>query len=337
MERRLEASGPEIDIDSEMTYVTADIIFRTILSVNIEQERAKSIFDAFVIFQKLSPRAVLRRAFGFPRWWPFGRADEKKRLRAGQDIRHAIASVIRQRYDAVTATGNDTVSGDILHSLLQAHDHDTGERFSFDEIVDQVAMLFLAGHETSASALTWSLYLLATHPDEQETARKEVDAVFSAEGVSVSAVRHMSYVRDVFREALRLYPPVGFFARECAHSVQMRDKKMAKGATVIVAPWLIHRHELYWEKPACFDPSRFEKNNSTVPLRDIYLPFGMGPRVCIGTAFAMQEAGLILATILRQYRIEMAEGFEPQPVGRITVRSDNGMRIRLIPRKADGE
>lgn len=331
MVRRLQARdlSKDIDIDDEMTLVTADIIFRTILSVSIDSAEAKKIFDAFVLFQRESPRAALQRVFNFPSWWPFGRAQEKARLAAGQEIRAAIARVIRPRYDAPDAAE----AQDILSSLLKAVDPDTGARFSFDEIVDQVCMLFLAGHETSASALTWSLYLLAEAPEVQEAAYREVAGILSTEVPSVSAVKKMSLVRDVFREALRLYPPVGFFARECAHASEMRDKKMPEGSLVVVAPWLIHRHEEYWDNPHGFDPARFEKGQQKMPLKDVYLPFGMGPRICIGLAFAMQEAGLILSSLLRDYKFTLAPDFVPEPVGRITIRSENGMRLVLTKRE----
>jgi cytochrome P450 len=332
MEARLAARADlaDIDIDHEMTYVTADIIFRTILSVSIEEDEARAIFDAFVLFQKESPRAALHRVFNLPSWWPFGRRAEKKRLAAGEEIRAALTRVIRPRYDAGPGAGDEQ---DILASLLKSVDPDTGGRFSFNEIVDQVAMLFLAGHETSASALTWSLYLLSLNPEVQEDARREVMDVLAAEPLGVSAIRRMGLVRDVFREALRLYPPVGFFARECAEKTKMRDKKMPKGSVVVVAPWLIHRHREYWDNPDGFDPYRFSRDKGKVSMRDIFLPFGMGPRVCIGTAFAMQEAGLILATLLKTYRVDPVDGFVPEPVGRITVRSDNGMRVRLTRRE----
>lgn len=317
-----------VDIDAEMTYVTADIIFRTILSVNIEGEAAKRIFEDFVLFQKESPKAALRRVFGLPVWWPFGRKGKTERLKAGRDIRSAIAEVIRPRYDAVRS-GTPGPEKDILASILTSVDADTGEGFSFDEIVDQVAMLFLAGHETSASALMWSLYLLSITPDAQEKAAQEV----STHGcIDVASLRQMTFIRDVFREALRLYPPVGFFARETAQDTQMRDKKMKKGALVVVAPWLIHRHRDYWNHPQDFDPSRFTSANLKTPLKDSYLPFGMGPRVCIGLAFAMQEASLILATLLKNYRFMPVDGFVPKPVGRITVRSENGMWLKMEER-----
>lgn len=333
MEARLakHAAQDSIDVDYEMTYVTADIIFRTILSVSIDGDDAHRIFEAFIRFQKDSPRTALFHMFNLPRWWPAYRASERRRAVAGQEIRQVLERLIRPRFDAVRA-GRPDDKNDILSSLLTATDPDTGTGFAFNEIVDQIVMLFLAGHETSASALTWSLYLLSIHPDIQARAAGEAQDALSDMPVTVSSIRKMVLVRDVFREALRLYPPVGFFARECAHATTMRDKHMAQNSTVIIAPWLIHRHKEYWQRPDDFDPSRFSEKKEGAALRDSFLPFGMGPRVCIGTAFAMQEAVLILATILNKYDVRPVLGFEPKPVGRITIRSENGMLLRLVPR-----
>ncbi|MDD9899938.1 MAG: cytochrome P450 [Alphaproteobacteria bacterium] len=319
--------GP-FDIDHEMTFVTADVIFRTILSVSLDDKEARKIFDAFVLFQKESPAAALKRVFRLPRWLPYGRRGEKLRLQAGQEIRDALAKLILPRYEAAQ-NGTPGPEEDILSTILQAKDPDTGACFTFEEIVDQIAMLFLAGHETSASALTWSLYLLSLYPDIQDQAAQEVVRVTETEGWSVSSLKGMALVRDIFREALRLYPPVGFFTRECANDTEMRDKKMKKGSIVVVAPWLIHRHKDFWDNPHGFDPFRYEKGKMKVPMASAFMPFGMGQRVCIGTAFAMQEAALVLASFLKAYKVELAPGFVPEPVGRITVRSDNGMRVIL--------
>lgn len=330
MERRLSTkeTDPVVDMDAEMTFVTADIIFRTILSLSLDSAEARKIFDAFVFFQEKSPAAALKQAFRLPDWIPFGKIDEKRRIAAGREIREALEKVIRPRYDARSGEEKD-----ILSSILSAVDPDTGERFSFEEIVDQVAMLFLAGHETSAAALSWSLYLLALHPEMQESVHAEVTQALSGEEMGPAALRRMELVRDVFREALRLYPPVGFFSRECANDEKMRDKKMGKGALVVVAPWLIHRHKDYWENPDGFDPFRYAKDKLKAPLHETFLPFGMGQRVCIGMSFALQESALILATLVRRYRFRLAEGFTPDPVGRITIRPENGMKLVLTRRE----
>jgi cytochrome P450 len=332
-----DAGAPSVDMDRHMTFVTADIIFRTIASVRLEPAVAERVVTAFARFQAASPGAALRRMFHLPLSWSRG---EKQRRADAQTIRSVIEDLIRPRYDAARAQPQPAAGADdgvdILASLLAARDPARGEPFGFTEIVDQVCMLFLAGHETSASALGWSLYLLAIHPEIQETVHAEVRSVFDSEPRGVGRIKKLTQVRDVFRESLRLYPPVGFLPRECRQGMMMRGKHMAAGAAVMVSPWLIHRHEEFWDEPNRFDPGRFARGGAKVPLRDAYLPFGSGPRVCIGAAFALQEAVLVLAELLARYRFQLATGFTPEPVGRLTIRSENGMQLVLQARNGAG-
>ncbi|MDV2856263.1 cytochrome P450 [Oceanimonas sp. CAM02] len=336
---RLKNHQPGQDIDPEMTFVTADIIFRTIMSAKLNEAQANRILEAFVRFQAESPKLALKKMFRLPGFMQRG-ASERQRMAAAKEIRGTIEDIIRPRYEQAEAARAGCPNAraelenqqDILSSLLLTTDQTTGQPFNFNEIVDQISMLFLAGHETTASSLTWSLYLLALHPQVQQDAYEEVARVLAEQPMSVAAIRKMVLVRDVFREALRLYPPVGFLSRECAHATEMRDKQMKAGSTVMVSPWLIHRHKDYWHNPHSFDPYRFTSKELKTPLSKSYLPFGAGPRVCIGAAFAQQESSLILASILQHYHISMPPGFEPQPVGRLTIRSENGLQLILTPR-----
>lgn len=331
MNQGLHANGAihRLDIDPEMTYVTADIIFRTILSSRLDREDAMQIIEAFATFQEETARTAMRTMFKVPQWLWF-LTGESKRIKAGNEIRDVLSRIIRPRYDIALAQKGD--ERDILSSLLQAVDSDSGERFTFDEILDQVAMLFLAGHETSASALTWAIYLLSLYPDIQEKAYEEVLDVVGVGEFDAMLIKKMPLLTNIFKETLRLYPPVGFFARENTHETTMRDKTIVKGSSVVVSPWLIHRHPDFWDNPNGFDPDRF---NDPKPIqKDTYLPFGMGPRICIGASFALQEAVLILATIVRDFKIQLQEDFVPDVVGRLTVRSANGMLIILTKREA---
>ena len=330
MNQGLHANGAmhRLDIDPEMTYVTADIIFRTILSSRLDREDAMQIIEAFATFQEETARTAMRTMFKVPQWLWF-LTGESKRIKAGNEIRDVLSRIIRPRYDIALAQKGD--ERDILSSLLQAVDSDSGERFTFDEILDQVAMLFLAGHETSASALTWAIYLLSLYPDIQEKAYMEVIGIVGNGEFEASKVKQMPLLTNIFKETLRLYPPVGFFARENTHETTMRDKTIVKGSSVVVSPWLIHRHPDFWDNPNGFDPDRFNDPKSI--QKDTYLPFGMGPRICIGASFALQEAVLILATIVRDFKIQLQEDFVPDVVGRLTVRSANGMLIILTKRE----
>jgi cytochrome P450 len=348
MVRRLSALTPGTthDVEVEMTHVAADIILRTILSQPLDGGDALKIFEAFGRYQALAPRLMMPAFFGLRwlrPWWQVRRS-----RRAAEEIRELLVTLIRPRYEAYQAAvargeADDPAAGDdLLASLLRVRDERSGRGFDFDELVDQVAMLFLAGHETSASALSWSLHLLAHSPAVQERlcaeARPQLDALRGDPGV----LKDLPLARNVFREALRLFPPVGFLARQAAQSCPMRDKRVPAGASVVVSPWLIHRHRELWARPDEFDPDRFaegaaEPEGAPAPResqRRAYLPFGMGPRVCIGATFALQEATLVLATLAAHFRFEPVPGHVPEPVGRLTIRADNGILLNVFPRNA---
>lgn len=310
-----------IEIDEHTTFTTADVIFRTIMSEKLDEEKGKKLLHAFTIFQDKTAKFAIGKMFFIPNWLNTLIGGGLQRNNAAKEIRQILSDIIKPRYD------NITYSDDILNCLLNTIDPNTKERFTFKEILDQVSMLFLAGHETTASSLTWTLYLLSIAKEEQNIAYKEICEHFVDE-LDINAVKKMKYLTNVFKESLRLYPPVGFFAREIRKECQIRDKFVKKGTGVVIAPWLIHRHDDYWENPHEFDPTRFDR-----PIKkDTYIPFGLGERVCIGQGFAMQEAIIILAYIIKNYELSLEEGFIPDVVGRLTIRSANGMNIRFKKR-----
>lgn len=312
-----------VEVDEQMTFVTADVIFRTIMSSKLDEKKGKEVLNAFVTFQEETANTAIKQFFRIPKWlsYVFG---EAKRKKAGEIIRKTLSDIIRPRYDN---EANDT-NHDILASLLKTVDKDTNKRFSFEEILDQVAMLFLAGHETTASSLTWTLYCLALDQQAQQKAYDEVVSLNKNEKFTPQNIKDMKYLTNCFKEALRLYPPVGFFARQNAKDIKIRDKVIKNGSGIVVAPWLIHRHENFWKNPHEFIPERHEKQIE----KEKYLPFGLGERVCIGQGFAMQEAIIILSNILREFKLELQEGFVPDVVGRLTIRSANGMMIKMSKR-----
>ena len=333
MVQRLDAlaDGAQLQVDAEMTHVTADIIFRTILSTPMEGDDARRVFAAFAEFQELAQRASLPVLYGLgwlePLLVPFWQ--RRRARRAAAEIRGLLGKLIRPRFDAQRSGGADGAPRDILASLLDARDHVSGEPMGFDEVLDEVAMLFLAGHETSASALTWALHLLAHAPDVQRRLHDEVDRVLGSRTPAADDLRELDLTRQVFRETLRLFPPVGFLAREAASADTMRDKSIPPGAAVIVSPWLLQRHRAMWSHPDAFDPDRFSTDAGRASARTAYLPFSSGPRACIGANFALQEATLLIAMLAQRYRFEPVAGHEPEPVGRLTIRSANGVRLHL--------
>ena len=316
--------GSIVEVDEHMTFVTADVIFRTIMSSKLDEIKGKEILHAFVTFQEETARTAIRKFFCVPQWLS-NILGENKRMKAGAVIRKSLSDIIKPRYENYES---DTYC-DILSSLLHTVDASSGERFSFEEILDQVSMLFLAGHETTASSLTWTLYCLSLDQDAQQKAYNEIISINKDGKFSISDIKDMKYLTNVFKEALRLYLPVGFFARQSKGEAKIRDKVLQKGSGVVVAPWLIHRHDDFWEAPHEFRPDR---HNENIP-KEKYMPFGLGERICIGQGFAMQEAIIILANILREFKLELKDGFVPDVVGRLTVRSANGMMIKMSKRQ----
>ncbi len=316
--------------DAETTHVTADIILRALISRPMGDAEARRLYDDFRIYTEALPRQTSVALGRVPAWiaWmmPFtgGR-------RAARAIRRRLEDWVRPRFDAHRA-GAPGPEQDILAGLLDAQDPEDGGRFAFSEVVDHLAMLFLAGHETSATALAWAIHLVATHPGVQERMVAEVAAEVGDAPIGFADLKRLRYVLAVFRETLRLYPPVGFLPREAAVATTMRDKPIAAGCPVMVSPWLIHRHRRIWDRPDHFDPDRFLAGGEAEGRANAYIPFGMGPRMCMGAAFALQEAVLILASLVRRFHITPEPGHRPYPVGRLTIRTRDPLPVRVAER-----
>ena len=328
---RMEAladTGEPVRVDMEMTRFAADVIFRTIFSEPISDEAADRVIAAFEVFQGVAyAHGMLGLAKAPSRILPgWGRA-----RRAARIIRKAIDEPLRRRL-ADHAAGRPTPDNDILAALIGGVDPVTGTSFDGDELLDQIAMLFLAGHETSASALAWSLYLMAEAPDVQARVQAEADAVLGDDTTAFEHMKRMGFTRDVFREAMRLYPPVAFLARDCPAGDRLGKKDIPPGSVVMVSPWLSHRQAERWSEPHAFDPDRFGCPEGKAAMAGGYFPFSVGPRVCPGAAFALQEAVLVLAMLSRRLRFEADPEWTPVPVARLTLRSANGVRLRVFRR-----
>ena len=213
-----------------------------------------------------------------------------------------------------------------------AESGDGPDAFGAEELRDQIGTLIVAGHETTALALFWSSYLLATHPEAQdELAGEAAAADLSPERIGKSAPA-LPVARAVVSEALRLYPPAFSLVREARQPDRLGEVEVQKGALVVIAPWVLHRHRRHWVDPDGFRPERFSPG-ATPPERFTYLPFGAGPRVCIGAQFALTEAAVVLARLLRDFRLELVGRRPIQPVGVITIYPDRPPPFRLVPRR----
>jgi cytochrome P450 len=313
----------EVEVELAASHAAADVIFRTLFSIPIEDRVAQAVFHEFRAYQRSAPIVNLAAFLPLPRWFP--RLHRGATRRSARVIRGLIQGLTATRAAAIAA---GTAPADLATKIMTTPDPVTGTPFGTAEMVDQVAIFFLAGHETSASALAWALYLLATHPEAQERVAEEARGLRPEFGV-VSGLR---FTRDVFREALRLYPPVPMMVRETTKPEEFRGRAVKPGAQVVISPWHLHRHERIWDRPDAFDPDRWAGEGREA-AREGYLPFSRGPRVCPGAGFAMLEGTLLLAHLVRAFRFEAVEGREPVPMAHLTVRAKDGIWLRVARRE----
>lgn len=319
---RMQSNLGVQDIEPETSHAAADVIFRMLFSIPIEDETATAVFEKFCDHQRTQPILNLAAFIPGPKWMPrfFSRSTKD----TAADIRRLITDLTQPRMDAIKA---GTALDDLPTKIMTTQDPETGATFSTDEIVDQVAIFFLAGHETSASALAWTLYLLAMYPDWQDKLAEEGAALTS----DFSSVSKLRQTRDIFREGLRLYPPVPMMVRETVCPETMRNRAAPKGSQIVLTPWHLHRHERLWDDPDGFDPTRWGTENGKKCQRDAYIPFSSGPRVCTGAGFAMVEGVLLLAMLTRQFRFEVTDKV-PVPVAHLTVRAKDGIWLNVTKR-----
>ena len=325
------ANGDPVEIEAETSHAAMDVIFRTLFSVPIENQTAAAAFDAFRAHQQAQPLVNLGALLPLPAWLrvPHSRATRT----TAATIRGLIAQLCEARAAEIAA---GTAPDDLATKIMTTPDPETGETFSTAEMADQVGIFFLAGHETSASALAWAIYLLALNPDWQERVAAEALAEMDPDKIYFSTLSRLRDTRAVFREAMRLYPPVPMYVRETVRPECFRGRKIKKGAQVILSPWHLHRHERLWERPDEFDPGRFATENGQACLRDAYIPFSAGPRVCTGAGFAMAEGPLLLALLVRAFRFEPVPERPAMPVAHLTVRGRDGIWLRVSLRHIDG-
>ena len=315
-------NGP-VEIEGEASHAAADIIFRTLFSIPIEHKLAKDVFEAFRDHQRSQPILNLAAFLPLPSWMP--RLFRREARATARRIRSLIEELTAQRLTEIAA---GSAPNDLATKIITTTDPETGERFDLAEMVYQVAIFFLAGHETSASSLSWALYLVATHPEWQDKVAQEAADL----GPEFSSLSSLRITRDVFREALRLYPPVPMMVREASQLEEFRGRKVARGSQVVLSPWHLHRHERLWPNPDGFDPARRSTEEGKASAREAYMPFSSGPRVCTGAGFAMAEGVVMLSKLVGAFSFASIEGRVPQPVAHLTVRAKDGIWLAATPR-----
>jgi cytochrome P450 len=321
------ATGMVHDISVDMTELTYALLSETLFSGEIAGEKNSVADDVDSLLHRMGrvdPMDLMRA----PPWVPrLTRIGGRKVL---DKFRHIVSETMRMRKDRMRATPDD-VPQDFLTLLLQL---EGPNGLSLDEIEDNILTFIGAGHETTARALAWTLYCVAQSPHVREAMETEIDQILATGAEPVEWLELMPWVRASFEEALRLYPPAPSLNRAAIAADRWTSPsgdsvEIDAGVTILVMPWTLHRHELYWEKPRAFMPERFLPENRGKIGRFQYLPFGAGPRTCIGATFAMQEAVIALAVLMKRYRFDMLPGTEVWPVQKLTTQPRDGMPMRV--------
>jgi cytochrome P450 len=317
-----------LDVADEMMRLTYDIICRTVFSGDVTMDYGR-MSRAILVYLETLGRIDLLGLFGVPRWVP-----TPDRLRAAPALRYfrgEMAGLIARRKTLVERDAA-AAPNDLLTLLLTAHDPEGGTLFSSREVFDNVMTFVFAGHETTANALAWTLYLLSQFPDADARLAQEVAAV-DATVLARGDLPELAFTRAVLEEAMRLYPPAPFVSREAVAADTIAGVAVRARTSVLISTWILHRHRRLWQRPDEFEPERFLPPRREQIDRFAYLPFGAGPRICIGMGFAMQEAMIILVQIMRRFRLELVPGHPVEPLARITLRPKHGLRMQLWRRR----
>ena len=320
-ERIAAQVGRGVDVYAEMVTATFEVISDVTFSGGAGFDR-ETVHKAIETYISQTAKVGLLDILGAPAWVPrlhriFGSA--------GIDGMKQVADLAIERR---RAEGAKPVP-DLLDLLLRAQDPATQRQMNTAELRDNLLTFIVAGHETTALTLAWSLYLCAFSPDVQDAARAEAQAVLGNRAASVDDLTALPLTRQIVDEALRVYPPAAFLARTAQTADTLLGREVRRGDTVILPIYALHRHHALWENPDGFDPSRFGAANKID--RFAYLPFGDGPRICIGASFALQEAVIILATLLARFRFGRIEGRDPKPVMILTLRPEGGVWLKIDP------
>jgi len=314
-------SGEERDVHREMLRLTLQIVGKTLFDTDVERD-AQEVGKSLELLLEIG--ANFRRTIFVPHWLP---------TPANLRVKREVAQIEKILYRIISerrASGRD--AGDLLSMLLAAQDED-GSRMTDKQLRDETITLFLAGHETTASTLSWTWWLLAQNPAAEAKLHQELDAVLGERAPTLDDLSKLVYAGHVITESLRLYPAAWGLARLAVQDHEIAGYPVTKGMGVTMAQWVVHRDKRWYDAPEEFRPERWENDLLKRLPRFAYFPFGGGPRQCIGNTFALMEATLILATIARKFRLRLVPNHPVVPLASIALRPRHGVRVKLESRE----
>jgi cytochrome P450 len=314
--------GQVVDVMQAMNAVTMEIVARTLFGADVSGDIAE-VAEAMAVLQEETGRVTFTAFFDLPEL--FTRPRGRRFARAVATLDRIVSRIVAAR----RASGE--ARDDLLSMLLEARDEETGQGMTDRQLRDELVTLFLAGHETTAIALTWTFHLLAQTPRAEAMLQKEVDEALGEKAApEFDDLEKIPYARMVAEESMRLYPPAYVFSRRAAGEDKLGPYEMPAGAHIVISPYALHRRADYWPEPGEFWPERFAPGARTDRPKLAYLPFGGGPRVCIGNSFAMMEHAIVLSAAVRRWRLEAIPGRDVKTEPRITLRPRGGLPMRVL-------
>jgi cytochrome P450 len=314
--------GAVADVGAAMSRLTLEVLEQTLFSQGLGRDPTafqRAVSSYFETIGRVDPLDLL----GAPDFVP--RLRRRRGRGALQFFDSAVDAIIEKRWELLSGGGE--APRDLLTLLMSAKDPENGRGIAEADMRANIVTFINAGHETTANALTWTLYLLSQSPEWRERAEADADQAFDDRGIV--ATERCEVLRAVFEEALRLYPPAAMLARQAIEDDKLGDVRIPAGTVVTISPFVLHRRRGLWDHPDAFDPSRFLSEQRDRIDRFAYIPFGAGPRVCIGMAFAIQEGIVLLAHLLRAFRFDLVEGHPVMPLQRVTLRPREGMKMHV--------
>lgn len=327
-QRWMGAEGQTIDVLSESAALAADVICRALFGSQLSREYAGRIVEGFSEYQRLIGQVDLISLLGLPDWIPRW---HRPAIRRSIARIHGVLDDVIERHRKL-----DSVTASVIGRLLDARDEESGAPLAQEAVRNEIAVLFMAGHETTANSLAWTWYLLSQAPSVEARLHAEIDNVLGGRLPGLADVPNLIFTRAVFEEALRLYPPVPVLPREALNDEEYNGRRIPKGSIVVVVPWLLHRHRALWDRPDHFVPERFLPENAAGISKFAYIPFSIGPRICAGLSFGLTEAILSLATLAQAFTLRLKDGHAIRPVARLTLRPEGGLPMTVHRRNAVG-
>lgn len=312
--------GSEIDISKEMTQVTATIVLRALFNVE-ESEALKDIYESMDVMQH-----YIVKHFQNPIASPFLYLTKEHRSfkESMGKVDDLIYGMVKERKES------GEKKADLLQMLMDVEDADTGEKMTDLQLRDELVTLFSAGHETSANALAWTIYLLAQHPEIVKKLRQEINQIVpNGEMPTFEQLRQLTYTEQVINEGMRLFPPAWVVGRRPIEDDEFNGYRLKKNVNILCEIYIMHRSEELWENASEFNPDRFSPEKVKARPRHYFIPFGSGPRMCIGNHFAMMEMQLLLATIVQRFDFSVVESHQVELDPLITLRPKNGIKLKI--------